>query len=149
MATVFLDKRLLRKVVTDRTNQAMTEIGNNMVSKIQHSMDSTARGKRVRIRGRTHHVSLPGNPPAPFTRRLYNSISWATSTGLHSTGMGEDSVNRPRYVYNSITLSIGSNVPYALQLELKGKHNRPYLWPALWTGRGIIQTAFKKAFTVI
>lgn len=146
MASVFIDKRLFRKMVTDRVDVAMTDIGNNLVTKIQRSMDETQRGRRVSIGGRGHYVSIPGNPPAPFTRRLFNSISWATSTGKHSASKGPDSVDSPQYIFNSITLSVGTKVPYGLILELKGHHNRPYLWPALWTGRNIIQTAFKKAF---
>lgn len=155
---VMWDKRRVHMQVDRNVKIGLVEVGNNLVSYIRESMkpgsgrvshtrvtDSFGRGRRI-----SHRRSAPGEPPAPFTMRLHDSISWSTSMGDNSTvgpnAREGDAVWRPKTSTNQHTVSIGTNVPYSLRLERGGgkMKARPYLAVALKKNFGIIREAFSK-----
>lgn len=146
------NKGLVKTLVERNTRSAFIEIGEKMVSNIRNSMQPGTGRKYKRPGGRIHIASVAGQPPAKDYKKLAESISYATSFGDKGGGSsdsGVDGINPPKAGgrhYRYYTLSVGSNSPYALFLELglgsvKDKP-RPYLARSLTDSKKDIEKAF-------
>lgn len=160
MATkVTIHKALLLNEVEKGVREALIETGIRLVAKIRDSM-APGTGKVYKWKGGVHIASAPGQPPAPFSRRLYNSITYHTTFGDKSDPIltggfyepgddpKDDGVKKPQRAMGGYSVVVGSNVPYALALEMgrkdRGALARPYLWPMLKGSREEIKDAFTR-----
>ena len=150
MSRVHINKIAMIQMVERNTKTAFNKIGAGLVEKVRSSM-SAGSGKTYKRKGELPHVaSSPGRPPAPWSGRLHDSITFRTSFGQKSSMGGRakpgDEINEPKGAMGGYALSVGSNVPYALSMEKGQKRNkvaaRPYLWPCLVGSRGLIKEAF-------
>lgn len=143
------NKGLVKTLVEQNTKAAFIEIGEKMVNNIRNSMQPGSGRKYKRPGGRIHIASVAGKPPAKDYGKLAESISYATSFGDKGGGSndsGVDGINTPKVGAKYYTLSVGSNSPYALFLELglgsvKDKP-RPYLARSLTDSKKDIEKAF-------
>jgi len=141
---VRFDKHKLIAEVEKNVKAALKLTGKGFVNRIRESMAST-------------EGSSAGSPPGVVSGRLQDSITWASTYGARSRAGGRaspsDGVGKPKVTTGSQSVVIGSNVPYALALELGSKTSRgkkrrvkarPYLWPALRGGKDIIIESFSR-----
>jgi hypothetical protein len=149
MAKFHFHPTLLTRQVEKNVRVALSDVGKKITDRVVSSMGPGA-GRKVKIDGRIHTRSLPGQPPAPFTSRLRDSITFRTNFGDKSTvgtnAKQSDAIRQPKPAMGGYVVSIGTNVPYALSLEkgTRPKNARPYLWPALKASRADIREAFNR-----
>ena len=155
MYTINFNTQRLIAEVERNVSIALNEVGKGLVEYIRNSM-APGGGKVYKYKTRSHQASAPSQPPSPESGRLKDSITWATSFGTRSNPGGSaqpgDGVGKPETVVGFQSVVVGSNVPYALSMELgqKGKTGRfrtrarPYLWPALKKNRELIKKAFTR-----
>jgi len=144
-----LSRGMVKGIVDAGVKGALITTGESLVVKIRNSMNP-GMYRKYKFKGGTHYSSMPGTPPAPWTRRLSDSITYATSFGSKSSpgpsARATDGINSPIGDDTEMVLSVGSNVEYALSMErgLKSKKvsPRPYLWPALSGSRELIKKSF-------
>jgi phage gpG-like protein len=141
--TFYKDEIVLKQA--SKMNAFMTDVATQYANEVKLRMrNSPATGKIYRRGGIEHQASAPGEPPAPDSGRLENSVQWRVRhEGLHWFA------------------EVGTNVGYALFLEFgaaKGLKNRqgkltqvqwilfprPVWGPALITIRGRIPDLVKK-----
>lgn len=150
MIKVSINKKAIDAIVEKNVRQALVGIGTGLVKKIRNSM-VPGTGKSYKIKNTIHIASMPGKPPSPFTYRLHDSITFQSNFGdksnLGPSAQSGDGVGRPKRTMGGYVVTVGSKVPYALNLEIgnkkKGLAPRPYLWPALKGSRELIKEAFK------
>lgn len=144
-----ISKTLITKIAEENIRTALIITGQKLVTKIRDSMVAGT-GMIYTIKGETHFASSPGRPPAPWTGRLKDSITYHTNFGDRSaTGpaaRSEDAINKPQQAMGGYVVSVGSNVEYALDLEMGTKNisPRPYLWPMLKSSSEDIKVAFDR-----
>jgi len=93
------------------------------------------KGKKGTKAAKYHRASTAGHRPAPDFDRLRASITYAVSGGrqmkpvANKKGESSDGVERPAATRDQVTGVVGSNVPYAIYLELGTKlmRWRPFL----------------------
>lgn len=131
--TFFKDEVILKQAV--KMNTLMTMIATDYANEVKTRMRNSPATGRIYTRGGIRHqASAPGEPPAPDTGRLLQSIQWRVRhEGLHWFA------------------EVGTNVGYALYLEFgaaKGVKNRQgkltqvqwILFPRPVWGPALIQT---------
>ena len=150
MATkVTINKLAATMVAEQGVRGALIETGARLVEKVRASM-TPGTGRTYKWKGGQHTASAPDQPPAPFSRRLHDSISYHTTFGDKSSVGQEaedgDGIKKPQQAMGGHSVVIGTNVPYALDLEIGTKNvsMRPYLWPALKRSMADIKEAFKR-----
>ncbi len=148
---VEFSKKMVTEMVDDKTREAFITIGKKMVRNIRDIMQPGSGRVYIRDGGRVHHASASGEPPAKDFKNLAPSISFATSFGDKGGGRsggggGQNEINTPTKFRGQHTLSVGSDVHYALDLEMgfgsvEGEP-RPYLLRSLIDSKEIIEEAF-------
>jgi len=151
----FINNPLLKAMVSTEVRSALVEVGTKIVSNVRESMVPGS-WRSYKVKGVIHVASAPGKPPAPWSHRLHDSITYRTTFGDKSSlgprAKSSDAIKEPKRAMGGHAVSIGSNAPYALSMEKgmrSGKRkvaNRPYLWPALKRSRGTIKEAFTKKY---
>jgi len=156
MANVTFNKAILMAGVERNIRSSLVEIGQNLVDEIKGIMQPGSGNVYIRLPGpRIHRASIAGEPPAPDYWRLKDSITYKTTfgdgneMGSNDPGGSEstpsDAINSPRKTPNQYAVSVGTNVDYALELELGiGMAARPYLARTLAGSTDMIIDAFSK-----
>lgn len=144
-----INKALITSIVEGNVRTSLIITGQTLVTKIRNSM-APGTGNIYTRGGKQHYASSPGRPPAPWTHRLVDSITYQTNWGDRcATGRAaraEDAVNKPQQAMGGYVVSVGTNVEYGDDLELGTKTiaPRPYLWPALKGSTDDIKKAFSR-----
>ena len=149
---VEFSKTLVKGMVDKNVREAFLNIGKQMVYDIRSIMQPGSGRVYIRDGGRVHEASAPGEPPAKDYKNLAPSISFATSFGDKGGGKGGDGggineVGTPSGGAKYHTLSVGSDIHYALDLEVglgsvKGEP-RPYLAITLKNSIDLIKSEFQ------
>jgi len=153
MAKVIFRKYQIKAQVNKNISKAFDVIGKKMVRRVRSSMKPGSGFTYLRVdpggRVRTHRASSPGEPPAPDTVRLKDSITYASSLGQKSTvgsrAFPNDGIKQPSSKVGEMVLAWGSDVPYSIDLELglgEGLAPRPFLSRSLVDGMKDIEEAF-------
>ena len=142
MFTFSFNRKKLETEVEKNVRTALKMVGKGISRSIKDSFGASR--------------SSPGAPPGVISGRLQDSITWATSFGPRSRAGGRaspsDGVSKPKELIGTESVVIGSNVPYALALEMGYRkpgrrtktYPRPYLWPALKNNSDLIKEAFRR-----
>jgi len=144
-----INKQAIITLAESNIRTALIITGQTLVTKIRNSM-VMGTGIIYTRKGETHYASAPGRPPAPWTERLRDSITYQTNWGDRcATGpsaSASDAVGKPQQAMGGYVVSVGTNVDYALDLESGTKNisPRPYLWPALKDSTEDIKKAFDR-----
>ena len=157
MSSVTFDKKLVLASANQNINTALNKVGKILVDSIRGSMIS-GKGRRYKYGyggGRRGHIAaLPGDPPAPYTGRLRDSIMYVVNNSGDKSSMGPNALRSDelhvssRISRTTHTVTVGTSVPYALYLELgvnTGSNLRayPFLGVALKREKAAIKEAFK------
>jgi len=146
-----LDKKALNMMVEENVREALKITGAGLVKIVKDSMQPGS-GRVYKVKGQEHIASSPGQPPAPWSGRLRDSITYHTNFGdkseLGPAAKATDAIGKPKRAMGGYAVSVGSNTPYALTMErgqkIKKVAARPYLWPALKRSRNLIKEAFDR-----
>ena len=116
------------KKVKAADRKALIEVANYLIIKIQNIFPRRGSGRVYTWHGSKIRSSRPGKPPIVRSGRLKDSItanaSWSKMGRItYSTAGGSaphfmtDGVGRPSAIMGGNTIVVGSNVPYADDLE--------------------------------
>ena len=151
MINLKINRTELNKIVEGNIRTALIIAGQGLVTYIRNSM-APGTGKKYTRDGEVHFASVAGKPPAPWTGRLRDSITYQTNFGDKCapgpTAQSGDVVGKPKPAMGGYVVTVGSNVDYALTMEkgqkIKKVASRPYLYPALMGNRAMIRKAFER-----
>lgn len=159
-ARIKMNTKKLEKGVEKSTRRGIETSVMYLEREIKTAMKNTSRliGTKVKRSGKTrgkgkyHHPSAPGHPPAVDTGRLIGSITHAFSwTGGASKPSGKaksgDGVSKPLAKTGGDTGVVGSSVKYFMPLEFGTSKMaaRPVLRPVMAKSKNKIASFFKAA----
>lgn len=119
------------KKVEASNRKSLLEVGRFLIKEIKDIFPKSGSGRFYYWRGGIIQSSAPGEPPIIRTGRLKDSISanasWSKMSRITFSLDGgtphefNDGVGRPKDILNRDTIVVGTNVPYADDLEWGGK----------------------------